>query len=142
MTVSKLADEAGISADTVRYYERIGLLSEPDRSPSGYRLYEEDAVDRVRFIKRAQRLGLRLEEIGELLQVKERGLCPCGHTRAFLERRLAQLDEEMAAMARLRADITSMLGDLPQPSGDDWNCGPSAQSMCDPAPSSGKEGRG
>lgn len=113
LTVSKLAEEGGISADTVRYYERIGLLAEPDRSPSGYRLYDDEAVERLHFIKRAQRLGLRLDEIGELLQIKEEGLCPCGHTRTLLERRVAQLDEEMAAMARLRADITAMLGDLP-----------------------------
>ncbi len=119
LTVSKLAEEGGISADTVRYYERIGLLAEPDRSPSGYRLYDDEAVERLHFIKRAQRLGLRLDEIGELLQIKEDGLCPCGHTRTLLERRVAQLDEEMAAMARLRADITAMLGDLPNNNAND-----------------------
>ncbi len=113
LTVSKLADRVGTSADTVRYYERIGLLAEPDRSPSGYRMYDDDAVDRVRFIKYAQRYGLRLEEIAELLEIRERGLCPCGHTRRLLERRLAQLDEDMAAMARLRHDIGRMLDELP-----------------------------
>jgi DNA-binding transcriptional MerR regulator len=116
LTVSKLADEAGISADAVRYYERIGLLPEPDRSPSGYRLYEDDAVERVRFIKRAQRFGLRLEEIGELLEIQEQGLCPCGHTRGLLERRASQLDAEMGAMAQLRHD------DLPAPSDEGWQC--------------------
>jgi MerR family mercuric resistance operon transcriptional regulator len=65
LTVSRVADEAGISADAVRYYERIGLLSEPDRSAAGYRLYDDDVVERLRFITRAQRLGLRPEEIGE-----------------------------------------------------------------------------
>ncbi len=113
LTVSKLADRVGTSADTVRYYERIGLLPEPDRSASGYRMYDDDAVERVQFIKFAQRFGLRLEEIGELLQIKERGLCPCGHTRRLLERRLAELDDDMAAMARLRRDIGQMLEGLP-----------------------------
>jgi DNA-binding transcriptional MerR regulator len=122
LTVSKLADEARISADAVRYYERIGLLPEPDRSPSGYRLYEDDAVERVRFIKRAQRFGLRLEEIGELLEIQEQGLCPCGHTRGLLERRASQLDAEMAAMAQLRQDIQHMLDDLPAPSDEGWQC--------------------
>jgi DNA-binding transcriptional MerR regulator len=123
MTVSKLAGEAGISADTVRYYERIGLLPEADRTPSGYRVYDEEAVDRVRFIKHAQRLGLRLEEIGELLQIRERGLCPCGHTRQLLEQRAAQLEEDMATMARLRDDIQHMLDDLPTTSDASWRCG-------------------
>lgn len=122
LTVSKIAEGAGVSADSVRYYERIGLLPEPDRSPSGYRLYDEGALERVRFIKRAQRFGLRLEEIGELLDIRERGLCPCGHTRDLLVRRLAQLDGEIAALARLREDVQQMLAELPESSGTDWRC--------------------
>lgn len=113
LTVSRLAGRAGTSADTVRYYERIGLLPEPDRTPSGYRVYDDDAVERVRFIKDAQRFGLRLEEIGELLEIREKGLCPCGHTRTLLERRLTRLDEDMSAMAGLRRDIAAMLEELP-----------------------------
>lgn len=120
--MSKLAEGAGVSADSVRYYERIGLLPEPDRSPSGYRLYDEEALERIRFIKRAQRFGLRLEEIGELLDIRERGLCPCGHTRDLLVRRVDQLDEEIAAMARLREDVRQMLDELPETEGKAWRC--------------------
>ncbi len=122
LTVSKLAEEAGTSPDTVRYYERIGLLPETERSASGYRLYGDEAVERLRFIKRAQRFGLRLEAIGELLDVRRRGLCPCGHTRRLLEERVAELDEEMASLARLRADISQMLDDLPGAPSDGWRC--------------------
>ena len=123
-TVSKLAEQVGTSADALRYYERIGLLPEPDRTPSGYRLYGEEAVERVRFIKRAQRFGLRLEAIGELLDIQERGQCPCGHTRLLLERRLAEIDEEMATLARLRADVAGMVDDFPASGavGDTWGC--------------------
>ncbi len=64
----------------------------------------------MRFIKYAQRFGLRLEEIGELLEIQQRGLCPCGHTRRLLERRLSELDDDMAAMARLRRDIADARG--------------------------------
>lgn len=119
LTVSKLAERAGTSPDTLRYYERIGLLPEPDRSPSGYRLYDGATAELVGFIKRAQRFGLRLEEIRELVEVRERGLCPCGHTRLLLERRLADLDDEMTALARLRSDITDMLDELPPGRRDD-----------------------
>jgi DNA-binding transcriptional MerR regulator len=124
LTVSKLAEQAGTSADTVRYYERIGLLPEAERSASGYRLYGDEAVERLRFIKRAQRFGLRLEAIGELLDVRRRGLCPCGHTRKLLEHRVAELDEELSSLARLRDDIASMIDELPDasPAGADWHC--------------------
>jgi len=122
LTVSKLAERAGTSADTLRYYERIGLLPEPERSPSGYRLYGDEAAERVQFIKRAQRFGLRLHEIGELLEIRERGLCPCGHTRQLLEGRMAELDREMETLARLRADVSRMVDDLPTQDIDGWQC--------------------
>jgi len=121
MTVSKLADQVGTSADTLRYYERIGLLPAPERSPSGYRLYDETAVELVTFIKTAQQLGLRLDDIRELSEIKERGMCPCGHTRALLQQRLANLDEEMAAIGRLRDDIEAML-EVPSPASMQWQC--------------------
>ncbi len=125
LTVSKLADQVGTSADTVRYYERIGLLPEADRSASGYRLYGEEAVERLRFIKRAQRFGLRLEAIGALLDVRRNGLCPCGHTRKLLEDRVAELDEEMSSLAQLRDDIVTMIDELPEsaPPTADRQCG-------------------
>ncbi|MGI9032635.1 MAG: heavy metal-responsive transcriptional regulator [Acidimicrobiales bacterium] len=141
LTVSKVADEAAVSTDAVRYYERIGLLAEPVRSPSGYRLYDDDAVDRVRFIKRSQRLGLRLDEIGELLEIRDRGLCPCGHTRTLLERRVSQLDEEMATMGRLRSDIATMLDELPTPANDSWQCSPAHLQIGCARPTPRKEGR-
>ena len=121
LTVSKLADQVGVSADTVRYYERIGLLPEPGRSASGYRLYGDDAVQRLRLIKHAQRFGLRLDEVGELLQIQERGLCPCGHTRQLLERRVGELDEQIAALTSLRQDIGRILED-PSATEREWQC--------------------
>ncbi|MDP9005617.1 MAG: heavy metal-responsive transcriptional regulator [Actinomycetota bacterium] len=126
LTVSKLASQVGTSSDTLRYYERIGLLPEPARSASGYRLYGDDAVERVRFIKRAQRFGLRLEEIGELLSIRERGMCPCGRTRRMLEAKVAELTEEMTALNRLRDDIQRMIDEhMPEADQESWQCGSS-----------------
>ncbi|HUR22668.1 MAG TPA: MerR family transcriptional regulator [Acidimicrobiales bacterium] len=122
LTVSKLAEQAGTSPDTLRYYERIGLLPTPERSSSGYRLYDGKALDRLRFIKESQRFGLRLEEIRELLEIQERGQCPCGHTRFLLERRVALLDEEMVAMARLKKGIRAMLEEVPPAGAGKWQC--------------------
>jgi DNA-binding transcriptional MerR regulator len=118
-TVSKLARQSGTSPDTLRYYERIGLIPPAERSRSGYRLYDEAAVDRIRFIKGAQHLGLRLEEIGELLGIRESGLCPCGRTRQLLEDRLALLEAELAELAHLKDQISRMLA---QPERADQGC--------------------
>lgn len=111
LTVSRVAEQVGVSPDTLRYYERIGLMPETERSASGYRLYGDEAVERVHFIKRAQRFGLRLEAIGQLLEIRQRGLCACGRTRRLLEDRVAELDEEMSSLARLRHDICQMIGE-------------------------------
>ncbi|MDQ6840705.1 MAG: MerR family DNA-binding protein [Actinomycetota bacterium] len=125
LTISKLAGEVGTSADSLRYYERIGLLPAPDRSPSGYRLYGAEAIEQVRFIKRAQRLGLRLDDIAGLVDVRDRGMCPCGGTRHLLEARLGQLDEEMASLARLRDDIRIILTEsLSDDASSQASCGP------------------
>jgi DNA-binding transcriptional MerR regulator len=113
LTVSALADTVGLSADTVRYYERVGLLPPPARSAAGYRLYDQDTVGRLRLIKGAQRAGLRLREIGELLQVADRGQCPCGHTETLLQERLSEVRAELERLRALEADLTRLLE--PQP---------------------------
>jgi DNA-binding transcriptional MerR regulator len=105
LTVSKLADRAGLTADTIRYYERAGLLPAPDRTASGYRAFGDDAVERLRFIKGAQRIGLRLQEIKELLDIRDRGLCPCGHTEDLLNRRVSEIDAEITGLQETRADL-------------------------------------
>jgi len=107
LTVSKLADRVGLTADTIRYYERAGLLPPPDRTASGYRAFDDDAVERLRFIKGAQRVGLRLQDIKELLDIRDRGLCPCGHTEDLLQRRMSEIDTEIARLQETRADLLS-----------------------------------
>jgi DNA-binding transcriptional MerR regulator len=124
LTVSKIARTAGISPDTVRYYEREGLLPRAPRSPSGYREYDESATHRIRFIKGAQSVGLKLSEIKELLEIQDRGACPCGHTRTLVERRLDEIDAEMKRLAELRDQLTQM-ADLDCPATDTgpvWAC--------------------
>ncbi|HEU4868237.1 MAG TPA: MerR family transcriptional regulator, partial [Actinomycetota bacterium] len=78
LKVSEIAKRAGVSPDSIRYYEGLGLLATAGRTPSGYRQFDEDAVKRIHFIKDAQSLGLRLDEIGELLKIQDDGACPCG----------------------------------------------------------------
>lgn len=122
MTVSELARRVGTSADTIRYYERIGVLPEAERSPAGYRLFDDTDVDRIAFVKRAQRFGLQLDEIRELLDIRERGLCPCGHADELLVGRLDELEQQLQSLTALRDDIRGLLaGDR---DGDGcWPCG-------------------
>lgn len=123
LTVSQVARRSGTAVDTIRYYTRIGLLPEPPRSDAGYRLFGPEIVDRVAFIKRAQRLGLRLDEIQQLLRVRDEGGCPCGSTQQMLEHRLEELDQELTALTELREDIAGLLDDLPREvGGEGWSC--------------------
>src|SRR4051794_23924615 len=108
MRVAELASVVGLSADTVRYYERVGLMHPPARTPAGYRAYDPAAVDRLRFIRGAQRLGLRLKDIRELLAVRDTGVCACEPAEQLLRRRLAELDAEMARLAALRVQMARM----------------------------------
>jgi DNA-binding transcriptional MerR regulator len=113
LRVAELAAAVGVSADTVRYYERAGLLPEPARTASGYRSYDAGAVDRLRFIQGGQRLGLRLADIRDLLAVRDTGTCPCEPAEQFLRRRLAEVDDEIARLEALRAEMRAMADALP-----------------------------
>ena len=113
LRVAELAAEAGITPDTVRYYERAGLLHEPERTSAGYRVYDANAAERLRFIRGAQRLGLRLREIRDLLAVRDTGVCPCEPAEVLLARRMAEIDAEMARLAALRAELAVMVAALP-----------------------------
>ncbi len=108
LTVSKLALAAEVGPDTIRFYEKEGLLPEPDRSLSGYRLYTEGVVDRVRFIKDGQSLGLKLGQIKELLEIRDQGRCPCGHTTTIIGERLVDIDAEIARLETMRAQLRKM----------------------------------
>ena len=71
MTIGNLAKAAGVNVETIRYYQRIGLVDEPDKPAQGYRRYPASIIDRIRFIKRAQELGFRLNEIIDLLSLND-----------------------------------------------------------------------
>ncbi len=135
MRVAELADAVGMSPDTIRYYERVGLLPPPARTPAGYRAYDGGALDRLRFIQGAQRLGLRLREIAELLAIRDTGVCPCEPAEQLLRRRLVELDAEMARLTALRADLVTMVEALPSaqcppPSPGTWCPPPGPDASC------------
>lgn len=107
-TISRAAADAGVSPDTLRYYERVGLLEPPERSSSGYRIYDASTTERIRLIKGAQALGLSLGSIRELLAMLDRGACPCGHTRNLAEQRVTEIDAEIRRLTVLRNDLVAL----------------------------------
>lgn len=123
LTVSKLARRAGTSPDTVRYYERLGLLRQAERTPAGYREFGEEDVERMRFIQAGQRLGLGLAEIRELLDITEHGLCPCGHARRLLVAKLGEIEAQLASLAAMRDMIRGLL-DTEAETGRCFSCPP------------------
>lgn len=108
MRIGELADRVGVNPKAIRYYEGIGLLPSPDRRPSGYRDYTEDDVERLRFVKTAQRLNLALSEIAEILGFRERSERPCGYVLDVLDRQVADLDRRIGEMVELRDELIAL----------------------------------
>lgn len=108
LRVGELAAAGGVSHDTIRYYERQGLLPVPPRTPGGYRSYGTEALERLRFIRGCQALGLRLAEIRDLLSIRDTGECPCGPAEVVLKTRIASIDAELTRLAELRATMVEM----------------------------------
>ena len=108
LRVAELASTVGVAPDTIRYYERAGLLPAPERTAAGYRSYDAGAVERLRFIRGAQRLGLRLADIRDLLEVRDTGTCPCEPAEGLLRRRMAEVDAEIARLVALRAEMAAI----------------------------------
>jgi MerR family mercuric resistance operon transcriptional regulator len=109
MRIGDIANECGIGTQTIRFYERRQLLPPADREANGYRVYDEHTVERIRFIQRAQAAGLTLAEIGGILDVRADGRPPCVHVSELLDSRLHEVDQRMAELAVLRADLATLV---------------------------------
>lgn len=107
----ELAERAGVSTDTLRHYERKGLLAHPARTKGGYRRYPPEALPRVLLIRRALLVGFSLEELGRVLRERERGGAPCRRVRALVSERLTAVDREIASLHALKKELRSLLRD-------------------------------
>lgn len=108
MTIGRLAQRAGVNVETIRYYQRLGLVEEPARPPGGVRRYSEDAESRVRFIKRAQALGFSLAEIRRLMRLGDPQ--SCGEARSLAAEKLALVNSRLTDLKRLRGTLTALIG--------------------------------
>lgn len=116
MRIGEAADTVGINPKTIRYYEDIGLLPAPERTPAGYRDYTDGDVERLVFVKTAQRLGLSLAEVAEILAFRERGQPPCTYVLDVLQRQVRDLDRRITELQDLRqelVDLKAKADDLP-----------------------------
>lgn len=108
LTIGKVARGAGLPIDTVRYYEREGLLEKPARTASGYRYYSSDAVARLRFIRQAKDLGFSLSEIKELLALRVTPGKSCADVRAHAAHKIADVDRRIASLRRVRGALAKL----------------------------------
>jgi DNA-binding transcriptional MerR regulator len=114
LKIGDVASAAGVSRDTIRYYERLRLLPRPGRTRSGYRLYSQSDIEQVRFIKQAQSLGLSLDEIKQLLPGRGAGLEECRRVRDLLKAKLEELDSRLSELRAFRRKLATYLGECEQ----------------------------
>lgn len=108
ITIGKVASGAGVNVQTVRYYERRGLLPKAPRTASGYRTYDTEAVARLRFIKRAQDLGFSLEEITELLELRVEHGAACTAVEAKAKDKIAMVERKIDELQRMKSVLTEL----------------------------------
>ncbi|RLA23654.1 MAG: MerR family transcriptional regulator [Gammaproteobacteria bacterium] len=108
LTIGKLAKQSGVTIETIRYYQRKGLLVEPDKPLSGYRLYSQDAVSRIHFIKRAQKSGFTLKEVSELLSL-DNGHCE--DVRKMAEQKRDQVAHQIKDLSMLLHALNELVAD-------------------------------
>ena len=117
LNIGEVAELAGVTAPTVRYYESIGLLKKPARSDAGYRRYSEATVRDLGFIRKARALGFSLDEISEIIQLTRAGKRPCARVMVLAKQRLSDVDEQMRKLAAFRNQLADELTRWEQPSG-------------------------
>lgn len=109
MLIGELADTAGQPSQTIRFYERRGLLPEPIRGANGYRMYDESTLTRLNFIHTAQAAGLTLAEIGSIIDLRDDGNVPCTHVASLLDNKLADVRTRIKSLAVLEAELEEVI---------------------------------
>ena len=107
-TIGSVAREAGVGIETIRFYERKGLIGQPLRTPSGYRQYPDDVVERIRFIQRAKGLGFALAEIGELLAMHVRADSECEDVRYRAEAKIIDIEAKIRDLEGMRRALSEL----------------------------------
>lgn len=107
--IGDIAKRFGLNPRTIRYYEGVGILPRARRTESGYRVYTAETIDRLTFILKAKALGLKLDEIKEIIRLYEKGEIPCDCTKSFIKNKIDEIDERIASLSELRARLVDLL---------------------------------
>lgn len=107
LTIGQVAESAGVNVETIRYYQRRGLLAEPVKPQGGHRRYAPETVKHIRFIKRAQALGFTLEEVASLLTLEE--ACACAETRALAAHKVELIEEKLTDLSAMRDALAGLV---------------------------------
>lgn len=111
MSAGELAKAAGVSTDTLRHYERKGVLRRPPRAANGYRRYQPEALERVLLVRRAIAFGFTLDELARVLSARDRGAAPCKEVHALAAAKLEEAEERLAQLSSLRDELRATLKD-------------------------------
>lgn len=121
LKIGQVATESNLSVKTIRYYEEVGLLTPTvERSPSGYRLFRFEVLNRLSFIKRAQSLGLSLNEIQHILEIHDQGQLPCGEVKQQLEAKIQDINRQIEALKMLKGELLGILSGWHDQPSHDW----------------------
>lgn len=126
MKIGELAKATGLTTKTIRFYEAEGLLPAPARTPSGYRAYRVDEVERLDFIRKAKRIGMTLGEIKGILQLHDSSEPTCVHVRSLLDEKLTQVDRALEDLQQVRKEIA----EIREGAGSLLDCRPSGGGIC------------
>lgn len=107
--IGDIAKRFGLNPRTIRYYETIGILPKAGRTESRYRIYTDEAIERLDFILRAKNLGLKLNEIKEIIHLHEKGEAPCECTKEFIRKKVTEIDEKITNLTGLKEKLTKLL---------------------------------
>jgi DNA-binding transcriptional MerR regulator len=109
LLIGELAGKSGVSRKALRLYESTGILPLPRRTASGYRVYGPESITTLRFVAQARRLGFRLAEISEVVQIRRSGRCPCPHVLDLVRRKIEELDQALTDLTEVRRDLHGLL---------------------------------
>ena len=110
MRIGEVADAVGVPTQTLRFYERRGLLLQPRRGPNGYREYDASTITRLEFIRSGQAAGLTLAEIATILDLRQDGAVPCAHVQALLATKMLNVQRRQRELAALEAELDNLIG--------------------------------
>jgi len=112
-SIGQVAKQSGVSVETVRYYEKEGLLEVPERKESGYRQFKGDAIARLSFIQQAKKLGFSLKEIGELLSIKSDANTVCNDVKQLSQEKLVNIENKIKMLQRMRKSLKKLIDVCP-----------------------------